>query len=162
MTHGGWVISAPRLWPCDLSNMLLGGNIFSNYFRYTRRQRCALGLSGQIVWTDICSIVSGVGCNSLYFRYINIAYQATMGAGGGRAAIPSTDNSRSYLQWHLIRKSQWVISSINSNRQQVRVGWNRIFIRVLWCTEQVFSLDRLLWWRGKKAAHENMTHKPSF
>ena len=48
--------------------------------------QCALGLSGQqIVWTDICSIVSGVGCNSLYFRYINIAYQATMGAGGGQA-----------------------------------------------------------------------------
>ena len=46
---------------------------------------------------------------------------------------------RLLLQWHLIRKSQWVISSINSNRQQVRVGWNRIFIRVLWCTEQVFS-----------------------
>lgn len=127
-------------------------------------RQCALGLSGQqIVWTDICSIVSGVGCNSLYFRYINIAYQATMGAGGGQAAIPSTDNSRSYLQWHLIRKSQWVISSINSNRQQVMVGWNRIFIRLLWCTEQVFSLDWLLWWHGeKKAAHENMTHKPCF
>ena len=116
---------------------------------HTGRQ-CALGLSGQIVWTDICSIVSGVGCNSLYFRYINIAYQATMGAGGGRAAIPSTDNSRSYLQWHLIRKSQWVISSINSNRQQVRVGWNRIFIRVLWCTEQVFSWINFYDGEGKK------------